>query len=138
MSTGPVMRVLFAGLILFLLTGPSQGAVGSCSDGSDPLGGPADVQAYCDEREQLVCMRRYERGELNFAEREACRRAAVTVCQNRTFLPGCVPSEREAQACLAALHSRSTLDQTVNQIRVCRELCDASDGIPVEPDGGVQ
>ena len=122
-------------LLLLLLAAPSQGAVGSCSDKTDPLSAPADVVAYCDEREQLLCVRRFERGELLLSETNDCRRKAIAVCQTREFLPGCVPTERQARACLDALHSRSTLDLGVDEIEECKGFChlDVNDSI----DGGM-
>ena len=129
-------RMGLAGIALLFLAGPSQGAVGSCSNKTDPLSAPADAQAYCSEREQLVCLRRYERGELNYPDREDCRRKAVAICQTREFLPGCVPTEREVRACLNALHSRSTLDRDVSEIKECRGLCQLDPGSMDIADGG--
>jgi len=134
MTTKSWGRGLLAMLGLALLTGPSEGAVGSCSDKTDPLAGPADAAAYCDEREQLLCLRRYERGELNFPEREDCRRKAVAVCQTREFFPGCAPTERQVRACLDALHSRSTLDRNVGEIKECNSLCELDSAAQL--DGG--
>lgn len=106
-----------------LLAGPTQGAVGSCSDSEDPLAGRADVLAYCEERDQLVCVRRFERGEISLGQQEDCRRVALVACQSRMFLPGCTPTERQAEACLGALHSRTTLHLKADQIAECRAVC---------------
>lgn len=122
-------RLLWLLLCVPWLTGPTQGAVGACSCDPDPLSGPADVRAYCQEREELICVREFERGRYTELERDDCRRAAIDACALRTFPPGCEPTVRQAQACLNALHSRSTLEQQADNIRACRELCDVNDAV---------
>ena len=54
-----IARLLVAFALLVLCTAPTPGANGGC--GGDDLDDPADVRAYCAEREQLVCVRRYLR-----------------------------------------------------------------------------
>lgn len=122
-------------LLVPVLSGPAPGAVGGCGCGDDPLDAPADLEAYCIEREQLVCVREFERGTGSVLDRDDCRRAVVEVCANRSFPRGCEPSQREAQACLNALHSRSTLDRRADQLRECRDLCNFDAAL--QADGGV-
>ena len=119
------MSARFLWLLVFmlpLLIGPTPGAVGAC-DGDDDLEGPADLEAYCDERGQMICVRRYERGELTIGQRDNCRRDAIERCERRVFLPGCRPTRRETNACLNALHSRSTLDKTIDELEECNRIC---------------
>lgn len=107
-----------------LWAGPTQGATGGCSSEGDPLDEPAQVRPYCEEREELECVRAYERGDLTLLQREECRLQALALCELRTFVPGCAPTLRETGACLNALHSRSTLQQTADEIPECRRICD--------------
>lgn len=126
-------------LLIPILGGPAPGAVGGCGCGDDPLDAPVDLEAYCLEREQLVCVRAFERGKGSVFDRDDCRRAAAEVCANRSFPRECEPSQRQAQACLNALHSRSTLERRVNQLRECRDLCDFDANPDANPvDGGMQ
>lgn len=132
--------------LLTLLGGPTPGAVGAC--GGDELDEPADLQAYCTERDQLVCVRRSLRGELSHAERDDCRRLAIAQCQDRFWLPECEPTRREARACLNALRSFDTLETREDEIEECSpsELCgihvpDAGlprDAAAADPDGGLE
>jgi hypothetical protein len=141
-----LIRAGCAAGLLGLLGGPTPGAVGAC--GGDDLDEPADLQDYCTERDQLVCVRRSLRGELSHAERDDCRRLAIAQCQDRFWLPQCQPTRREARACLNALRSLDTLDTREDEIEECSpsKLC----GIHVpdagtprepaagEPDGGLE
>jgi hypothetical protein len=138
------VRAACAAGLLALLGGPTPGAVGAC--GSDELDEPADLQEYCTERDQLVCVRRSLRGEISHAERDDCRRLAVAQCQDRFWVSGCEPTRREARACLNALSSFDTLDTREDEIEECSlsELCgiyvpDAGtprDAAVGDPDGG--
>lgn len=127
-----------------LLAGPTPGAVGSCSGDDDALQEPVDFERYCSEREQLVCVRRYERGEVSLEARDNCRRRVIELCAQRSFAPGCRPTRREANACLNALHSRSTLDREINELEECRSLCsipleeEEARSIEPEPDAGAE
>lgn len=104
---------------------PTPGSVGAC--GGDDLSDPADFQSYCEERGQLVCVRRFLRRELTERERDACRWKAVDDCARRTFPSDCHPTERRAQACLNALSSFDTLETKESEIAECNTeaLCDA-------------
>jgi hypothetical protein len=124
------LRALFAGLLLLLIAAPTPGAVGSCGSDDDGLDQTADLEAYCSERGQLICVRAYERGDLSLVARDNCRREAIAACERRTFLPGCRPTQRAANACLNALHSRSTLDQMVDEIDECTRLCPLQNEAP--------
>jgi len=125
------VRATCAAGLLALLGGPTPGAVGAC--GSDELDEPADLQEYCAERDQLVCVRMSLRGEISHAERDDCRRLAIAQCQDRFWLADCEPTRRQARACLNALRSFDTLDTREDQIDECSlsKLC----GIRV-PDAG--
>jgi hypothetical protein len=109
-------RLLLA-LLLSLVAGPTPGAVGSC--GGDPLAKPADLERYCTQRDQLVCVRRSLRKELTAQETNDCRRAAIAQCGDRYWLPECQPSEREARACLNALESLDTLQTPESELSEC-------------------
>lgn len=128
-------RVLWLLLLVPVLVGPAPGAVGGCGCGSDPLDEPVDLEAYCIEREQLVCVREFERGVGSVFDRDDCRREVIDLCSTRSFPRGCSPSKRKASACLNALHARSTLGETVNQLKECRDLCDFSTAL--QGDGGM-
>jgi hypothetical protein len=126
-----LLRACFAVGLMALLGGPTPGAVGAC--GGDQLDEPADLQAYCTERDQLVCVRRSLRKELSYAERDDCRRLAIAQCPDRFWLPECQPTRRQARACLNALRSFDTLHTREDEIEECSpsRLC----GIYV-PDAG--
>jgi hypothetical protein len=140
------IRAGCAAALVVLLGGPTPGAVGSC--GSDDLDNPADLEAYCTERDQLVCVRRSLRGELSQVERDDCRRLAIAQCQDRFWLQGCEPTRRQARACLNALRSFDTLDTREDKIEECSisTLCgirivDAGtprDAAAGDPDGGLE
>ena len=100
-----------------LLGGPTPGAVGSC--GGDELAGQADVQSYCTEREQLICVRQQLRREISIAQSNQCRRDMIERCKSRAWAPQCKPSERAARACLAALRSLDTVDTKESEIEEC-------------------
>jgi hypothetical protein len=118
MRRAPTLRrIAFSALVLLTLSGPSPGAVGSC--GGDELDEPADLQTYCRERDQLICVRRALRKEISDAERDECRRDALIDCDHRSFAPGCEPTERQARACLGALRSLDTLSTPEDQLEEC-------------------
>lgn len=136
MSMSTARRSLGIVAIALLISAPTPGAVGSC--GSDELSGQADLVAYCTEREELICVRQYERRELSVAERDDCRRKEIARCERRYWAPGCAPTKREANACLNALRSLDTLSTPENEIDECQReaLCTArvpSDAGPDNP-----
>jgi hypothetical protein len=118
-----LVRAGFGVLLMLLLGGPTPGAVGSC--GSDDLSGLADIQRYCAQREQLVCVRRNLRKEITNGERDDCRRAALKQCSSRSWAPECHPTEREARACLNALSDLDTVKTPEDEISECstKALC---------------
>ncbi len=120
-----IARLLVAIALLVLCTAPTPGATGGC--GGDDLDDAADVRAYCSEREQLVCVRRYLRKEISARDRDSCRYDAVERCMSRTFPNECRPTQRVADACLNALASFDTLDRDEESIEECsaRVLCSA-------------
>ena len=119
-------------LLALLISAPTPGAVGSC--GSDELGEPAELVAYCTEREELICVRRHERREISVIERDKCRRDEIKRCARRYWAPGCAPTKREARACLNALRSLETLSTPESELEECQSeaLCTAR----VPTDGG--
>lgn len=135
---GPIGLAL---LCVPLLLAPTPGATGGCSCDEDPkqerLTTEAEVLEYCREREELVCVRAFERGETSILQRDDCRREAIEVCGRRTFPEGCAPTRRAADACLNALQARSTLDSPVEQLPEC-DLCAFVEQEPADGlDGGV-
>jgi len=125
MSTRSARRVVGWSFIALLISAPTPGAVGSC--GSDELAGPADLVAYCTEREELICVRRHERREISVIERDRCRREEIARCSRRYWAPGCAPTKREANACLNALRSLDTLSTLESDLEECQReaLCTA-------------
>jgi hypothetical protein len=125
MSTRYARRVVGWLFIALLISAPTPGAVGSC--GSDELAAPADLVAYCTEREELICVRRHERRELSVIERDQCRRDEIARCAHRFWAPGCAPTKREANACLNALRSLDTLSTRESELDECQSeaLCTA-------------
>jgi len=116
-----VRRLSFvAAVVVFapLLGGPTPGAVGSC--GGDDLDRFADLDTYCVEREDLVCVRRWNRGEISETEMNECRYDARDLCERRTWSADCRPTERQARACLNALAARDTLETPEDEIDECR------------------
>ena len=111
--------------IVLALGGPTPGAVGGC--GGDELDREADLESYCSQREQLVCVRRALRREITSGERDDCRRQAIVACRNRSWAPQCSPTERQTRACLNALSSTETLQTPEDELEECqtRALCNA-------------
>lgn len=122
-------RIGMLAMITLLLTGPTPGAVGSC--GEEHLGEPAELESYCSQRDQLVCVRRNLRRELTNQETDDCRRAAIERCQSRSWAPECQPTQRQARACLNALQSFDTLSTQESELGECSTgaLC----AIPAPP-----
>jgi hypothetical protein len=122
--------------LLFFVCGPAPGAVGSCEE--EPR--LAELRPYCEEREQLVCWRRYLRGEMEGGESEvnACRLAAISLCRDRYWPPDCRPTERRTRACLDALRSYDTLYTPESEIPECsaETLCRTGAGLGWEAAGG--
>jgi hypothetical protein len=118
-----LVRAGFSVLLMLVLGGPTPGAVGSC--GTDDLAGFADIQRYCAQREQLVCVRRNLRKEITNGQRDECRRAALKQCASRSWAPECHPTEREARACINALSDLDTLKTPEDKIHECstKALC---------------
>ena len=119
--------------LVLLLAAPGPGAVGSCSGGTN-LDRVADLESYCKEREQLVCVRRGLRKELSQGQTNDCRRTAIAQCELRSWSPGCQPTQRQARACLNALRSTDTLHTSEDRIAECKAkaLCTAH----AAPDAG--
>lgn len=118
-------KVVLLGAIALLIAAPTPGAVGSC--GGDELTGEADVVAYCQEREQLMCERRRRRGELTDDGAQVCRREVIDLCAHRFWPSECRPTERVARACLNALKALDTLHTKESEIVECKasSLCAA-------------
>lgn len=147
------MKRLFAGAALLLLLGaPTPGAVGSCG-GDSELDELAELQPYCEEREELTCVRMALRRELSVVERDDCRRCALDFdglsnerkrecldpetkwnedraqpfvpCDRRFWPADCRPTVRQTNACLNALRSRDTLETAESSIHECntKALC---------------
>jgi len=127
-------RALSSVLLFLVLAGPTPGAVGSC--GGDELDRDADLDSYCAEREQLVCVRQALRREITSGQRDDCRREAIADCRNRSWAPRCQPTERQTQACLNALRSLDTLNTPDDELEECQTdaLCTAerSDDAAIE------
>lgn len=120
-------------LLFLLLAAPTPGAVGSCSTG-DELQDAADVESYCKQREELICIRRYLRKELSIDDRDDCRRKVTDLCERRFWAPECRPSVRQANACLNALRAEETVDIPEGKLIECdtSSLCTAK----LQPDAG--
>jgi hypothetical protein len=127
-------RLVACALLFALLCGPTPGAVGPC--GGDELDREADLDSYCAEREQLVCVRQALRREITIAERDECRRQAIEDCRNRSWAPRCQPTERQTRACLNALRSTDTLDTPEDELEECQNkaLCTAE----LRVDAGIE
>jgi hypothetical protein len=117
-----------------MLCAPTPGSVGSC--GTDPLDDSADFSSYCQQREQLVCVRRNLRKEITDAATEECRWDAIDTCARSSFPSDCRPSRRETDACLNALASFDTLHTKEADIPECKpeRLCTATKQV----DAGVE
>jgi hypothetical protein len=122
-DASPSVRALLVLGLALLLGAPTPGAVGSC--GGDELSGEADVVAYCQEREQLVCERRRRRGKLDDDGAQICRHEVIELCARRFWPNECRPTERVARACLNALRSLDTLQIEEDEIEECKaeSLC---------------
>lgn len=127
------LRVAFGVLLLLALAAPTPGAVGSCG-GEQGLDDFANLDSYCKQRDQLVCVRRQLRKELSLKETNDCRLSAIERCQLRSWSPGCHPTNRQTQACLNALRSIDTLDTKEDHLEECnsKALCTA----PLVQDAG--
>ncbi len=120
------LRLLSAIGLMLLLGGPTPGAVGSCGDESAPF---ADLREYCETRELLSCERRRLRGEfllsppdpaMEKAAFDDCLLQASLDCQNRFWAPGCRPTVRQVNACIAALQSYDTLEVEEADLPECK------------------
>jgi hypothetical protein len=118
--------LLFIPLAWLLVSAPTPGSVGSC--GADQLNDPADFSSYCQQREQLGCVRRFLRKEITAATRDQCRWDAIDACSRSAFPSDCRPTRREADACLNALSSFDTLSTQEQNIPECKQkaLCMAT------------
>jgi hypothetical protein len=128
-SKGWLKRLATSLLLFLFIAGPTPGAVGSCGEEVSY----APLVPYCEEREQLVCWRRYLRGELPGGQKavDACRRNAIELCRYRAWSPDCRPTTRQANACINALESYDTLELDESRIPECstESLC----RVKVEP-----
>jgi hypothetical protein len=132
MTRAGILRGFGGVVAALLLVGPAPGAVGSC--GGDPLDQPAELESYCKEREQLICVRRAMREKLPDVKRDGCRYDAIELCSSRFWKPGCAPTVRQARACLNALRSFDTLKTPEDQIDECKT--DALCKLPMPPMAG--
>ena len=128
-------RRLFIVLPLaMLLLGPTPGAVGSCNHDAEDnpvLDTRDELIDYCQSKEQLICYRRQLREEIDADEFNECGHEAKRLCEIRYWSPDCLPTQRQADACLRALSAVDTLDTDESEIKECSEdaLCN------VERDG---
>jgi len=109
------------GLGVLLLSATTPGAVGSCN-GDDALSRTAEFHSYCEQREQLLCIRRFLREEITAEARDLCLWDALDACAQRAFPAGCEPTQREADACVRALSALDTVNTPDDQIDEC-QLC---------------
>lgn|GEM_PF-3407627 len=118
--------ILLIGLGWMAIAAPTPGAVGSC--GNDELSEAAKFSDYCEQREQLLCTRKFLRKEITAEARDLCRWDAIDACDRRSFPGDCRPSRRETEACLRALSSLDTLDTPESEIAECSRsaLCKAT------------
>jgi hypothetical protein len=126
-------RIALLALLFVLLAAPTPGAVGSCGTGSE-LQAPAELETYCKDREELICVRRYLRKELSIDDRDDCRREVIDLCERRFWAPECRPTRRQANACLNALRAKETVDIPEDELDECdaKALCTAT----LQPDAG--
>lgn len=119
-------RIVLCVALVALLAAPTPGAVGSCN--GDGLEGFADLESYCTEREELICVRKYYRREFTKDESDDCRLEVRELCSRRFWPAECRPTRRVAEACLNALRSRDTLQTPVEEIDECEvdTLCTIS------------
>lgn len=115
---------LLVGLWLCVIA-PTPGSVGSCN--GDRLDRAADLRQYCEQREQLICVRRFLRKEITAAARDSCRYRGIDACMQRSFAASCQPTQRQANACLNALASFDTLNTADDAVPECQTgaLCNA-------------
>jgi hypothetical protein len=126
-------RTILVILGYLAIAAPTPGAVGSC--GRDDLAEPAEFSSYCQEREQLICTRKYLRKEITAEARDICRWDAIDACERRAFPRDCRPTRRETEACLRALSSFDTLETKESELSECSRsaLCKAT---PSEDESG--
>jgi hypothetical protein len=127
--------LLYGSMFFVLIAAPTPGSVGSC--GADKLDDSADFSSYCQQREQLGCVRRFLRNEITAATRDQCRWDAIDACARSAFPSDCRPTRRETDACLNALSSFDTLKTQEDAIPECdqKALCHATPS--EQPDSGV-
>jgi hypothetical protein len=125
---------LFMLLGWMLICAPTPGAVGSC--GTDELDNRADFSSYCQQREQLACVRQFLRKEITEDAQDKCRWDAIDMCARSAFPSDCRPTRRQTEACLNALSSFDTLKTKEADIPECKQkaLCK---GAPAQVDAGV-
>lgn len=115
-----VPRVLAGAILLLALGGPSPGHVGSC-DGSGEL---ADAAMFCEAYRTYYCARELNGGRLPLAEYPACiQRTGMggpyTYCTGFSFMTGCEPSQRSADACIRALEQATDVSIPTGNIAQC-------------------
>lgn len=131
MSTRTLVFMLLGWL---LICAPTPGSVGSC--GANELDTTADFSDYCQQREQLVCVRRYLRKEITETTRDECRWDAIDTCARSAFPSACRPTRRQTGACLNALSSFDTLKTKEEDLPECKPAALCTAAIPI--DAGVE
>jgi hypothetical protein len=129
-------RALWALGLFLLCGGPTPGAVGDCT--GDTGDEPADLAAYCQEKNELICVRRALRDDISQSESDDCRREVISACMRSSWAGDCRPTMRQTDACLNALYDRETLETPEDEIVECQRasLCNVSTRGAV-PDGGL-
>ena len=117
-----VFRGALGVLLVLVLGGPAPGSVGSCAEDSPT----ADAVQFCVDRKSWSCQRRWARGELNDAERDACLVPVEDDCRGSAWGTDCIPpTTRQTEACIGALSNPDRLATPESDLVECQRstLC---------------
>lgn len=115
-------RLVLAVGLFVMLGGPAPGSVGSCSDETEI----ADAVQFCVDRKSWSCQRRWARGELDDAERDACLVPIEDDCRGSAWGTDCIaPTTNQTEACIGALSDPGRLSTPEADLVECQRstLC---------------
>jgi len=111
-------RVALGAVLILVLGGPSPGSVGGCTD--DPTF--ANAEAFCIDKNEWICQRRWARAEIDDAQRNSCLDMVPGMCLGTTWPTDCDPPPTVSQtgACIDRLRSASQVETPVSEIPECQ------------------
>lgn len=105
MNRRPLWLAVVGVLLFLFLGGPTPGSIGDCGAG-ESFAKPVE---HCQKKKAWTCARRSARGDISPAENTACLSNVSIVCAPANWPVGCLPSQQQSDACIAALMNADTL-----------------------------